>query len=78
MPIILIEFSIPIIILFILKKGNEKNLANLPFEISLFKYAFGYFYLDYKDSCYYWEFVRMMERFLIVVSVCFFSNALVT
>ena len=58
--ILSIEIMVPIVILMIISYGKKKNLLNCPEEKSSFKYIYGYFYIDYKDSCFYWEFVRIL------------------
>lgn len=35
---------------------------------------FGYFFVNYKDSAYYWEFVKIIKRVLIVAAISFFKN----
>jgi hypothetical protein len=45
-----------------------------PTEISKIKYQLGYFYLGYKDKCFYWEFVRIAQRILIISVFQFFYD----
>lgn len=39
---------------------------------------FEFFYIEYKDEAYYWEFVRIFERILMIVTIrCFYDNQFV-
>ena len=74
LPIIFVELTVPLIVFIILYRGSKKNILDKPYMISNYKYIYGYFYIDYGDSIYYWEFVRMSLRLLIVISLSLFSS----
>jgi len=42
--------------------------------ISSFKYQMGYLYLGYKESKYYWEFIRIFQRILIMSTFLIFFD----
>ena len=54
LPIILIEFIVPLIIFIILYRGKKRDILDKPYYISNYKYIYGYFYIDYVNSVYYW------------------------
>ena len=49
--------------------ANRNNLKN---EKIVLKY--GYLLKEYKYSAYYWEFVKMMQRMLIICVINFYSQ----
>ncbi len=64
----------PILILFIIIKYRKRNLLNCPTQLSSCKYQLGYFYLGYKDKVFYWEFIRIAERLLIITAFLIFYD----
>jgi len=54
-------------VLFFALRAHIKKVKSLFFCIT--KYKFGYFYLGFKHKFYYWEFVRIYFRTLIVVLI---------
>ena len=60
--------GVPLIFVVILYR-NRSNLKN---EKVVLKY--GYLLKEYKQSAYYWEFVKMMQRMLIIFVINFYSQ----
>ncbi|EAS06321.2 transmembrane protein, putative (macronuclear) [Tetrahymena thermophila SB210] len=62
---------IPGIMFFILYK-NRNNLDKIKYRFLL-----GFLYIDYKDNFYYWEFIRLLIKFILIISIySFLSSAL--
>ena len=66
--IVVFLVGIPLIFVVILYK-NRNSLKN---PIIVLKY--GYLLKEYKQSTYYWEFVKMMQRMLIMFVINFYSQ----
>jgi hypothetical protein len=70
---LIIQIGIPIFILILLVHHKKKSSINKE-AISFFSKNFGYFYLDYSSKCYFWEFVRIFQKFLIISVLMWFSD----
>ena len=48
---------------------NRKNLK----KISV-RYVYGFFYNEYKAECFYWEFIKILEKILVIIIVNYFAS----
>lgn len=51
-----------------------KNRNNLKDRLLVLRRC-GYLFMSYKNSCYYWEFVKILQRVLIVVVLSFYKDS---
>ncbi|EAR92246.3 transmembrane protein, putative (macronuclear) [Tetrahymena thermophila SB210] len=69
---ILVSFIIPLIFFVILFK-NRKNLNNPSFLIK-----FGFLYKEYKSQFYFWEFIKIIQKTIIMVVLSYFQQLYAT
>jgi len=71
-------FIIPLLILFLILiplgfflklKLNEKELSKIKFLL-----AWGFIYHEYKINAYFWEFIKMSVRVLIIIVLSFYED----
>jgi hypothetical protein len=74
LPILIIQIGVPLIILSIIYKKFKKGDFKSKESISSFTKNYGYFFLDYSDKCYYWEFVRIFQKVLIICFLIIFRD----
>ncbi|KAL4496554.1 hypothetical protein ABPG72_015915 [Tetrahymena utriculariae] len=58
--------------LFFLLKKNQNQL-----EDTQIKLKYGFLYIEYKNSAFYWEFVKMAEKITIILSLNFYSQMII-
>lgn len=63
--------SFPIVILYYLRK-EVRHGDNL--QYCTMKYKYGFYYLGFKKNYYYWEFVRIFFKIIIVVFIALLSE----
>jgi hypothetical protein len=73
-PIFIFELMVLLFLFIILWVYKKRGLLNKPLEVSSSKYNLGYLYLGYKEDCFYWEFVRNMQRILIMSTLLVFFD----
>ena len=56
--------------MYVLYNGNKKGKLNSVF----FKNSWGYFYNEYHARCYYWEFVKIFQKELIIIILIFYTD----
>ncbi|EWS71596.1 transmembrane protein, putative (macronuclear) [Tetrahymena thermophila SB210] len=66
--LLVFAFIIPIGLFYILYR-NKNDLQN----ISIYK-KYGFLYREYKSQIFYWEFVKMLEKILIIIVLNFYSQ----
>ncbi|EWS76834.1 transmembrane protein, putative, partial (macronuclear) [Tetrahymena thermophila SB210] len=66
--LLVFAFIIPIGLFYILYR-NKNDLQN----IQIYK-KYGFLYKEYKIQKYYWEFVKMLEKILIIIVLNFYSQ----
>ncbi|EAR94889.2 transmembrane protein, putative (macronuclear) [Tetrahymena thermophila SB210] len=66
--LLVFAFIIPIGLFYILYK-NKNDLQN----IQVYK-KYGFLYREYKSQKYYWEFVKILEKILIIIILNFYSQ----
>ncbi|EWS72630.1 transmembrane protein, putative (macronuclear) [Tetrahymena thermophila SB210] len=66
--LLVFAFIIPIGLFYILYR-NKDDLQN----IQIYK-KYGFLYREYKSQKYYWEFVKMLEKILIIIVLNFYSQ----
>ncbi|EAR94882.2 transmembrane protein, putative (macronuclear) [Tetrahymena thermophila SB210] len=66
--LLVFAFIIPIGLFYILYR-NKNNLQN----IQIYK-KYGFLYREYKSKKYYWEFVKMLEKMIIIIVLNFYSQ----
>lgn len=66
-PILFFEILVPLVILYRLYKEfrNDKECIHYK-TITKFTKNYGYFFFDYKRECYFWEFIRISQRILMI------------
>ena len=74
LPILIFELFALVVFLLVISIFKRKKLLYTPVEISSFKYQMGYLYLGYKESKYYWEFIRIFQRILIMSTFLIFFD----
>ncbi|KAL4449725.1 hypothetical protein ABPG74_008098 [Tetrahymena malaccensis] len=58
--------------MFFILYTNRNNLDKIKYRFLL-----GFLYIDYKDNFYYWEFIRLLIKFILIISIySFLSSAL--
>ncbi|KAL4497006.1 hypothetical protein ABPG72_002162 [Tetrahymena utriculariae] len=72
LPNLLFWILAPLVQLYYLKKEKGKNNENL--EKCILKYKFGFFYVEFKPSYYFWEFCRMYLKIIIIVITTVLNN----
>ncbi|CAD8145255.1 unnamed protein product [Paramecium pentaurelia] len=76
----ILQFIIPIFILFLIILGldfvaifqRKKQLTLLKTKM-----MFGYLYLNYKSKYYYWEYCKLIQKFLLVIVLLQFQDQIV-
>ena len=58
---------VPFILLCMLIFAKRKGLINSLVTTSFWQRNLAYFYVDYPPHSYYWDFVRMLKRILLVI-----------
>ena len=49
--------------------AKKNNLDNY-----FFKSSWGFFYNEYSKDCYYWEFIKIAQKELMIIILIFFSD----
>jgi hypothetical protein len=70
-PILVTQIVLPLIVFLVLLLNKRKHSIEKE-KLSSFSKNFSYFYMDYSSDCYYWEFIRMFQRFLIILFLILF------
>ncbi|EWS71413.1 transmembrane protein, putative (macronuclear) [Tetrahymena thermophila SB210] len=63
---------IPVFLFLVIKK-NKNNLDSIDIKLK-----YGFLYKEYQESAFYWEFVKMVEKLAIILSLNFYSQSVVT
>ncbi|KAL4454120.1 hypothetical protein ABPG73_009937 [Tetrahymena malaccensis] len=64
LPTLIFWVLCPLLILYIFLKDTKKS-QNIHYCIN--KYKFGYYFLEYKNKYFYWEFIRIYYRIVLVL-----------
>ncbi|EAR96614.2 transmembrane protein, putative (macronuclear) [Tetrahymena thermophila SB210] len=72
LPLLIIWLFILPITLFVLLKKNQDQL-----ESTKIKLKYGFLYIEYKNQAFYWEFVKMVEKITIILSLNFYSQMII-
>ncbi|EAS05865.2 transmembrane protein, putative (macronuclear) [Tetrahymena thermophila SB210] len=59
--------------LFLVLRKNKNNLESIDIKLK-----YGFLYKEYQESAFYWEFVKMIEKLAIILSLNFYSQSVVT
>jgi hypothetical protein len=60
------QILIPLILLFAIDYIKKKYGIIKKDSISRFSKNFSYFFLDYDEKYYYWEFIRIFQKIIII------------
>ncbi|EWS75587.1 transmembrane protein, putative (macronuclear) [Tetrahymena thermophila SB210] len=73
LPLLLMWVVILPLILFLALKRNKKNLESIQIKLK-----YGFLYKEYQNYAYYWEFVKMAVKLVIILALNFYSQSIVT
>ncbi|KAL4475061.1 hypothetical protein ABPG74_001757 [Tetrahymena malaccensis] len=66
---VILSLIFPICLLMKLIK-NKQQLRKIRYQL-----RWGILYHEYKDECFYWEFIKISEKLLIIISISLFNQA---
>ena len=70
MPLLICWVLFPTLIILILLSKNKNNLHN---KLLILR-RIGYLFINYKKTCYFWEFIKIYHRLILVIITYLFYN----